>query len=120
MNVCKCLVPSRHGGTLNSRQAASPLVKLVEGEERWEAPDHPSVNTPRRQVHWLPSSFVEERKWRELWKTNNGGRKETSANKADLLWRRMESGFDKATSIHRPEFMALRFSSVSKLYSDST
>ncbi|GFV64236.1 uncharacterized protein TNCV_3000011 [Trichonephila clavipes] len=26
--------------TLNSRGAASPLVRLVEGEERWEAPDH--------------------------------------------------------------------------------
>ncbi|GFW81773.1 uncharacterized protein TNCV_2884471 [Trichonephila clavipes] len=33
-------VLSRHGGTLNSRRAASPLVRLVEGEERWEAPDH--------------------------------------------------------------------------------
>ncbi|GFY34578.1 uncharacterized protein TNCV_1372681 [Trichonephila clavipes] len=29
------------GGTLNSRRAASPLVRLVEGEERWEASDHP-------------------------------------------------------------------------------
>ncbi|GFV66578.1 cullin-4A [Trichonephila clavipes] len=28
----------RHGGTLNSRRAASPLVRL-EGEERWEAPN---------------------------------------------------------------------------------
>ncbi|GFU49492.1 hypothetical protein TNCV_1590421 [Trichonephila clavipes] len=28
------------GGTLNSRQAANPLGKLMEGEERWEAPDH--------------------------------------------------------------------------------
>ncbi|PRD36080.1 UNVERIFIED_CONTAM: hypothetical protein NCL1_09708 [Trichonephila clavipes] len=41
MGVCKCIVPSRHGGTLNSRRAASPLAWLVEGEERWEAPDHP-------------------------------------------------------------------------------
>ncbi|GFT28120.1 uncharacterized protein TNCV_645031 [Trichonephila clavipes] len=39
MDVCKCLVPSRHGGTLNSRRDASPLVRLVGGEERWEAPD---------------------------------------------------------------------------------
>ncbi|GFT61344.1 uncharacterized protein TNCV_4091131 [Trichonephila clavipes] len=31
------------GGTLNSRRAASPLVKLVEGEERWEASDPQSV-----------------------------------------------------------------------------
>ncbi|GFX58776.1 uncharacterized protein TNCV_804801 [Trichonephila clavipes] len=28
------------GVTLNSRRAASPLVWLVEGEERWEASDH--------------------------------------------------------------------------------
>ncbi|GFU51026.1 zinc finger protein [Trichonephila clavipes] len=27
--------------TLSSRPAASPLVKLVEREERWEAPGHP-------------------------------------------------------------------------------
>ncbi|GFS98594.1 uncharacterized protein TNCV_2987261 [Trichonephila clavipes] len=39
MDVCKCIVPLRHGGTLNSRQATSPLVRLVEGEERWETPD---------------------------------------------------------------------------------
>ncbi|GFT94904.1 uncharacterized protein TNCV_1472071 [Trichonephila clavipes] len=32
-----------HGGTLNSRRAASPLVKFVEGEERWEAPDPPRM-----------------------------------------------------------------------------
>ncbi|GFS50367.1 uncharacterized protein TNCV_1638591 [Trichonephila clavipes] len=38
MDVCKCIVPSRHWVTLNSRRAASPLVRLVEGEERWEAP----------------------------------------------------------------------------------
>ncbi|GFX03629.1 uncharacterized protein TNCV_2112011 [Trichonephila clavipes] len=41
MDVCKCIMPSRHVGTLNSRRAASHLVRLVEGEERWEAPDHP-------------------------------------------------------------------------------
>ncbi|GFX67962.1 uncharacterized protein TNCV_2288242 [Trichonephila clavipes] len=39
MDVCKCIMPSRHGGTLNSRRAACPLVRLVEGEERWETPD---------------------------------------------------------------------------------
>ncbi|GFY30123.1 uncharacterized protein TNCV_4074361 [Trichonephila clavipes] len=41
MDVCKPIVPLWHGGTLNSRQAARPLVWLVEGEERWEAPGHP-------------------------------------------------------------------------------
>ncbi|GFX24989.1 uncharacterized protein TNCV_1279251 [Trichonephila clavipes] len=39
MDVCNL----RHAGTLNSRRAASPLVWLVEGEERWEASDHPQV-----------------------------------------------------------------------------
>ncbi|GFV53905.1 uncharacterized protein TNCV_166721 [Trichonephila clavipes] len=41
MDVCKCIVPSRHGDTLNSRRAARPLVRLVEREDRWESPDHP-------------------------------------------------------------------------------
>ncbi|GFW17370.1 uncharacterized protein TNCV_3905801 [Trichonephila clavipes] len=41
MDVCKCIVPWRYGGTLNSSRAASPLVWLVEGKERWETPDHP-------------------------------------------------------------------------------
>ncbi|GFV95002.1 uncharacterized protein TNCV_1030001 [Trichonephila clavipes] len=40
MGVCKCIVPSRHGSTLNSRRAASPLARLVVGVGRWEAPDH--------------------------------------------------------------------------------
>ncbi|GFW90022.1 uncharacterized protein TNCV_2172171 [Trichonephila clavipes] len=40
MNVCKCIVPLWHGGTLNSHRAASSLVRLVEGEESWEASDH--------------------------------------------------------------------------------
>ncbi|GFV77006.1 transposable element Tcb1 transposase [Trichonephila clavipes] len=34
-------VPSQHGSTLNSRRTASPFVRLVEGEERWEAPGLP-------------------------------------------------------------------------------
>ncbi|GFT07775.1 uncharacterized protein TNCV_1213781 [Trichonephila clavipes] len=36
MDVCKCIVPSWYGGTLNSRRAASLLVRLVEGEEKWQ------------------------------------------------------------------------------------
>ncbi|GFW82481.1 uncharacterized protein TNCV_3819591 [Trichonephila clavipes] len=43
MDVRKCIVPVRHGGTLNSRQAANPLVRLVEGVERWEPPDNLQV-----------------------------------------------------------------------------
>ncbi|GFV20511.1 cullin-4A [Trichonephila clavipes] len=44
MDVCKCIVPSRHGCTLNSRQASSPFVRWV--EERSEAPDHPQRVLP--------------------------------------------------------------------------
>ncbi|GFW77600.1 uncharacterized protein TNCV_2499921 [Trichonephila clavipes] len=40
-NDTPVLVSWWHGGTLSSRRAASPLVRWVEGEERWEAPDHP-------------------------------------------------------------------------------
>ncbi|GFV34609.1 uncharacterized protein TNCV_1449151 [Trichonephila clavipes] len=36
MDVCKYVVPSWHGGTPNSRRAASLLVRLVAGDERWE------------------------------------------------------------------------------------
>ncbi|GFW12437.1 cullin-4A [Trichonephila clavipes] len=32
-------MPLRHGGTLNSSRTASPLVRLAEGKERWEAQD---------------------------------------------------------------------------------
>ncbi|GFW68576.1 uncharacterized protein TNCV_529311 [Trichonephila clavipes] len=46
MDVCKCIVPSRRGGALNSRRAANPLVRLVEGEERWETLDHPQGVLP--------------------------------------------------------------------------
>ncbi|GFW65986.1 uncharacterized protein TNCV_588121 [Trichonephila clavipes] len=47
MNVCKCIVPSRHGGTLNIRQATSPLVRLVAGDKRWEDPDPPRGVLPQ-------------------------------------------------------------------------
>ncbi|GFX26289.1 uncharacterized protein TNCV_948881 [Trichonephila clavipes] len=40
IDVCKCIVPSQQGDTLNSCRAAKPLVRLVEGEERWKTPDH--------------------------------------------------------------------------------
>ncbi|GFV61185.1 hypothetical protein TNCV_856551 [Trichonephila clavipes] len=33
-------------GTLNNRQAASPLVRLVAGDERWETPDPPAGCSP--------------------------------------------------------------------------
>ncbi|GFV03666.1 uncharacterized protein TNCV_1876141 [Trichonephila clavipes] len=34
-------------GTLNNRRASSPLVRLVEEEERWETPDHPQGVLPQ-------------------------------------------------------------------------
>ncbi|GFV44927.1 transposable element Tcb2 transposase [Trichonephila clavipes] len=43
VDVYKCIVPFRHEGTLNSHRAASPLVRVVEGEEKWEAPDPQGV-----------------------------------------------------------------------------
>ncbi|GFV08061.1 uncharacterized protein TNCV_1046901 [Trichonephila clavipes] len=46
MDFCKGILSLRHGVTLNSRRTASPLVQLVEGEERWEAPDHPQGFLP--------------------------------------------------------------------------
>ncbi|GFV37859.1 uncharacterized protein TNCV_2662721 [Trichonephila clavipes] len=45
-DVCKCIVPSRQGGTLNSCRIASPLARLVEEEKRWEASDHPQSILP--------------------------------------------------------------------------
>ncbi|GFW23597.1 uncharacterized protein TNCV_4091401 [Trichonephila clavipes] len=45
MDVCKYIVPLRHGGTLKSRRSASPLA-LVEGEEMWQASDHPRGVVP--------------------------------------------------------------------------
>ncbi|GFV86197.1 uncharacterized protein TNCV_671941 [Trichonephila clavipes] len=40
MDVCKRILSVWYGGTLNRRRAANPLVRLVEKEERKEAPDH--------------------------------------------------------------------------------
>ncbi|GFU26075.1 hypothetical protein TNCV_5105361 [Trichonephila clavipes] len=34
MDAYECIVPLRHGCTLNSHPAPSPLVRLVKGEER--------------------------------------------------------------------------------------
>ncbi|GFV62254.1 uncharacterized protein TNCV_985181 [Trichonephila clavipes] len=58
MDVCKCIVPSWHGGTLNSRRAASPLVRLVEGEEGWKASDHSQSVLPQNWGETEPNRFV--------------------------------------------------------------
>ncbi|GFU29371.1 hypothetical protein TNCV_1239781 [Trichonephila clavipes] len=87
MDTCKCIVPSRHGGTLNSGRAASPLVRLVSGYERPRpttdvhlAPCHDESRGPRsdyvRQVplatttqhnSFYNGDFGEERRAFELW-----------------------------------------------------
>ncbi|GFV82355.1 uncharacterized protein TNCV_3443451 [Trichonephila clavipes] len=41
MDICKCIVISRNEVTLNSRRAASPLVRLVEEQERWRTSYYP-------------------------------------------------------------------------------
>ncbi|GFX59918.1 uncharacterized protein TNCV_4984311 [Trichonephila clavipes] len=58
MDVCKCIVPSRHSGTLNSRRAASPIVRLVEEEEWLVIPDHPRGVFPQNWGGTEPNSTV--------------------------------------------------------------
>ncbi|GFT30458.1 uncharacterized protein TNCV_2377461 [Trichonephila clavipes] len=43
----KRIVPSRHGSTLNSHLAASPLLRLVEKKVKYEAPNHPQRLLPQ-------------------------------------------------------------------------
>ncbi|GFV41273.1 transposable element Tcb2 transposase [Trichonephila clavipes] len=43
-------IPKCAFGTLNSHRAASPLVRLGEGEERWEIPDPPQCVLPQNWV----------------------------------------------------------------------
>ncbi|GFX89321.1 hypothetical protein TNCV_1340201 [Trichonephila clavipes] len=38
VDIVAIVQPLRLGGTVNSRRATSPLVRLVKGEEKWEAP----------------------------------------------------------------------------------
>ncbi|GFX35930.1 uncharacterized protein TNCV_4214521 [Trichonephila clavipes] len=58
MDVCKCIVPEWHWGTLNSRRAANPLVRLEEGEERWEVSEHSQSVLPLNWVGMEPNSTV--------------------------------------------------------------
>ncbi|GFX57617.1 hypothetical protein TNCV_2676031 [Trichonephila clavipes] len=55
MDVCKRIVSSRHGRTINCLRAASPPGKLLEGEERWEAPDHLQVSSLKI---WVETSQI--------------------------------------------------------------
>ncbi|GFT83166.1 hypothetical protein TNCV_2129771 [Trichonephila clavipes] len=82
MDICKFIVPLWHGGTLNSCQAPSPLVRSVKGGERWEASDPPQLCLKKGDVitvtqaieggwwegtlngvtGWFPSNYVKELK----------------------------------------------------------
>ncbi|GFV20587.1 hypothetical protein TNCV_776331 [Trichonephila clavipes] len=57
MPVCKCIVPLRHGGTLNNCRAASPLVRLVEGKDRCEASVHPLGGTEKSNLSQALANF---------------------------------------------------------------
>ncbi|GFW60067.1 hypothetical protein TNCV_4893191, partial [Trichonephila clavipes] len=48
-------LPSWDGGTLNSRRAGSPLVRLVEGEEWWGSPSLPPLCPP---LKWVKTSEI--------------------------------------------------------------
>ncbi|GFU26513.1 hypothetical protein TNCV_2463561 [Trichonephila clavipes] len=55
INVCKCILLSRHGVTQNSRRAASPHVRLVKGEEKAsESLDYPRLILQTGQVVQSP------------------------------------------------------------------
>ncbi|GFV41915.1 uncharacterized protein TNCV_4140221 [Trichonephila clavipes] len=58
MVVCKCIVLSWQGGTLNSRGAARPLVMLVVREERWEAFDLFQGNFTQNWGNTEPNRYV--------------------------------------------------------------
>ncbi|GFX53741.1 hypothetical protein TNCV_1596871 [Trichonephila clavipes] len=70
MDVCKYIVPLWHGGTLISRQAISPFVRLVEREERWKTPDPPRVFSLKIWVK--PSKIVLSPAWCSNLRTTKG------------------------------------------------
>ncbi|GFX04069.1 hypothetical protein TNCV_3972181 [Trichonephila clavipes] len=62
MDVCKCMLSLRHGGTLNSRRTASPQVRLVKGErEWWEAPDPQSPRSSSSKLGRLKATIKDRR-----------------------------------------------------------
>ncbi|GFW64142.1 uncharacterized protein TNCV_708471 [Trichonephila clavipes] len=58
MDVCKCIVPSQHCGTLNTRRATSPLVKLVAKKERWRLLSLPQGVFPQNWGETEPNRTV--------------------------------------------------------------
>ncbi|GFU28033.1 hypothetical protein TNCV_3153571 [Trichonephila clavipes] len=80
MDVCKCIVPLRHGGTLNSRRAASPLVSSP--LRRTGIPTSNKIclknviqRLSRDQLHF--SRPLQCNLWRTTLATYAGGHKET-------------------------------------------
>ncbi|GFS77388.1 uncharacterized protein TNCV_4566211 [Trichonephila clavipes] len=58
IDVFKCIVSLRHGNTLNFRRAASPLVRLLEEEERLEASEHTQGVLPQNWDETQPQIVV--------------------------------------------------------------
>ncbi|GFW65483.1 uncharacterized protein TNCV_1776271 [Trichonephila clavipes] len=58
MDVCKCIELLRHEGTLNSRRASNSLVRLVEGEERWEISNQAQAVFPLNRGETEPNRTV--------------------------------------------------------------
>ncbi|GFV91925.1 hypothetical protein TNCV_2975961 [Trichonephila clavipes] len=48
MDVCKCIGPLWHGGTLNSRRTTIPVMWLVEGEESRDEFQEPRPDSERQ------------------------------------------------------------------------
>ncbi|GFX61072.1 uncharacterized protein TNCV_4117211 [Trichonephila clavipes] len=51
-------MPLQHEVTLNSHPAVSLLVRLVEGEERWESPDYPQGVFPHNWGGMEPNHTI--------------------------------------------------------------
>ncbi|GFY24403.1 hypothetical protein TNCV_1014511 [Trichonephila clavipes] len=61
LEFCKCILPSRLESTINSRRAASPFVRLVEGKRSWKP-----LTTPRvfsLKIVTKPSRIVLSPAW---------------------------------------------------------
>ncbi|GFV68674.1 uncharacterized protein TNCV_3001331 [Trichonephila clavipes] len=84
MNVCKCIVLLRHGGTLNSRRAAGPLVRLVEGEE--SQPACLSCAASRKEENGV---------WEYLWPTLRCRREAGVSPLLSIGWWYLSSVFPK-------------------------
>ncbi|GFX85809.1 transposable element Tc3 transposase [Trichonephila clavipes] len=97
MDVCKCIVPSRYGGTLNSPQAASPLVRktdlfgalygLVEPFFKNDEGHNVTVNGDRYRA-MITNFFIPElnnHDVQELWFQQDGATCHTARATIDLL-----------------------------------